>query len=262
MKRINWRLLAILLIFGGGLVVMSGKDFITSLKKPVDLYDLTASEVKAGMHIKTDINAALDTFASEETWTENKDGSRTPKKTSNQYYVMPVGEMEYMALEVPSSDFATLDTIMDNTYAWYMDEADDFGDVTYPFEGTIEKLDGELDQYFGEWFTDTGFMGTEDPEPYLVHYMLVRRSFTSVQVMFGIGVLLLLVAALSVVRCIRKSKQAPVEPQVAAADDALASAGIPVGSAASAPTAAPAAEKKTRTDDEYENANKTDRGMN
>lgn len=258
MKRINWRLLAILLVFGGGLVVMSGKDFITSLKKPVDLYDLSASEIKPGLHIKTEIDAALDTFASEETWTENKDGSRTPKKTSNQYYVIPVGDSEFMAVEVKASGFATLDTIMDNTYAYYMGEADDWGDTTYPFEGTIEKLDGELDQYFGEWFTDTGFMGTEDPEPYLLHFMLVRRSYSSVQAMFGVGVLLLLLAALYVARCVRKGKQSPAEPQVAPADDTLASVGVPVTPAAPASPAV----KKPRSDDEYENANKTDRGMN
>ncbi len=252
MKRVNWRLLLILLIFGGGLIFMTGKDFITSLQKPVDLNELEASEIKPGMHIKTDIFAALDAFASEETWTENKNGSTSPKKTSNQYYIIPVGveSVQYMGLEVRAADFSTMDTIMDNTYAWVIGEAEDLGDTSYTVEGTIEKLEGELDQYFGEWFTDTGFLGEDDPGPYLVHYMLVTRSFKNVQVMFGLGVLLLVLAGLYVFLRIRKNNKA--------ADTALAADGAAADPAAPVPAAAP----KARTDDEYENANKTDRGMN
>ena len=95
----------VLLVIGVVLLWFSGKDFLTSLKAPVDLNEagFTADQVEEGMHVKTDIYAALDTFASEETWTENKDGSSTPKETAHQYYIIPVGEMEYMALEIGSS---------------------------------------------------------------------------------------------------------------------------------------------------------------
>ncbi len=72
----------VLLVIGVVLLWFSGKDFLTSLKAPVDLNEagFTADQVEEGMHVKTDIYAALDTFASEETWTENKDGSSTPKR--------------------------------------------------------------------------------------------------------------------------------------------------------------------------------------
>ena len=169
----------VLLVIGVVLLWFSGKDFLTSLKAPVDLNEagFTADQVEEGMHVKTDIYAALDTFASEETWTENKDGSSTPKETAHQYYIIPVGEMEYMALEIGSSgsQFSTMSAIMDETYAYLTDAAADLGTTILPVEGTVEKLEGELDQYFGEWFTDTMFFGEEDPSPYLVHYMISPR---------------------------------------------------------------------------------------
>ena len=117
----------VLLVIGVVLLWFSGKDFLTSLKAPVDLNEagFTADQVEEGMHVKTDIYAALDTFASEETWTENKDGSSTPKETAHQYYIIPVGEMEYMALEIGSSgsQFSTMSAIMDETYAYLTDAA-------------------------------------------------------------------------------------------------------------------------------------------
>ena len=162
-------LAVVLLVIGVVLLWFSGKDFLTSLKAPVDLNEagFTADQVEEGMHVKTDIYAALDTFASEETWTENKDGSSTPKETAHQYYIIPVGEMEYMALEIGSSgsQFSTMSAIMDETYAYLTDAAADLGTTILPVEGTVEKLEGELDQYFGEWFTDTMFFGEEDPSP-------------------------------------------------------------------------------------------------
>ena len=68
--------------------------------------------------------------------------------------------------------------------------------------------------------------------------------------MFGLGVLLLVLAGLYVFLRIRKNSKA--------ADSALAADGAAADPAAPVPAAAP----KARTDDEYENANKTDRGMN
>ncbi len=55
------------------------------------------------------------------------------------------------------------------------------------WKAQVEKLEGELDQYFGEWFTDTMFFGEEDPSPYLVHYMISPRDFFVVRVMAVAG---------------------------------------------------------------------------
>ena len=81
----------VLLVIGVVLLWFSGKDFLTSLKAPVDLNEagFTADQVEEGMHVKTDIYAALDTFASEETWTENKDGSSTPRRDGSSILYYP-----------------------------------------------------------------------------------------------------------------------------------------------------------------------------
>ena len=203
----------VLLVIGVVLLWFSGKDFLTSLKAPVDLNEagFTADQVEEGMHVKTDIYAALDTFASEETWTENKDGSSTPKETAHQYYIIPVGEMEYMALEIGSSgsQFSTMSAIMDETYAYLTDAAADLGTTILPVEGTVEKLEGELDQYFGEWFTDTMFFGEEDPSPYLVHYMISPRDFFAVRVMAVAGMAAAALGILLLVLSFRRPRQAP-----------------------------------------------------
>ena len=53
-----------------------------------------------------------------------------------------------MALEIGSSgsQFSTMSAIMDETYAYLTDAAADLGTTILPVEGTVEKLEGELDQ--------------------------------------------------------------------------------------------------------------------
>ena len=73
----------------------------------------------------------------------------------------------------------------------------------------MEKLEGELDQYFGEWFTDTMFFGEEDPSPYLVHYMISPRDFFAVRVMAVAGMAAAALGILLLVLSFRRPRQAP-----------------------------------------------------
>ena len=208
--KMNFRLVAILTIIGGGLLYLTCGNVIISLKSPVDFTKVAAEEIKPRIRAEGEVYAVLDYFAEEETWTENKDGSTTPKKKSSKYFVIPVGENKFMAIEGFSRDFAAFDTIIENTTAYMMGKTDTLDKKTLPFVGTVEKLDDELLQYFKEWFVDTEYLGTtniSEINEYILPYMLVNRSFTAVWISFGIGVLLLALDAVYLILFFKKKKK-------------------------------------------------------
>ena len=82
MKRLPIGVMVPTLVIGIMALFMVLPEFFISLKKPVDFNMLTDAEIKSGLHVEGDVYLILDTFATEETYTENKDGSRTPSKVS------------------------------------------------------------------------------------------------------------------------------------------------------------------------------------
>ena len=99
MKRLPIGVMVPTLVIGIMALFMALPEFFISLKKPVDFNMLTDAEIKSGLHVEGDVYLILDTFATEETYTKNSDGSRTPSKVSGYYYIIPVGEESYIGIE-------------------------------------------------------------------------------------------------------------------------------------------------------------------
>lgn len=188
MKRLPIGVMVPTLVIGIMALFMVLPEFFISLKKPVDFNMLTnadlnmlaTAESKNGLHVEGDVYLILDTFATEETYTENKDGSRTPPKVSGYYYIIPVGDGSYIGIEGSvdnRSDFVAID---DSTWAWLIDEAADLDpNAYYHYEGYIEKMDDELYQYFVEWFQDMEWFETTDAAqitPYALPLMIKPMS--------------------------------------------------------------------------------------
>lgn len=195
MKKLNIQLVVILAIVGGVLLYFSAADYFTSLKKPVDFTEASVEEIKPGIRAEGEAYAILDYFAEEETWTEKKDGTKTAKKKAHRYYIIPVGDEEYMAMEAPSSDFTLCEAIVDETQDYILGDGTTLGSQTYPFVGTVIGLDDELMGYFRDWFVETEFFGTANETeitPYLLPYMLVKRSFLNITILFYAGVAVIL----------------------------------------------------------------------
>lgn len=126
---------------------------------------LSDEEITSGLHVEGDICIVLDTFATEETYTENKDGSRTPSKISGYYYIIPVGMETYIGVEGKPDNRSDFTKVDDATWAWLYGETEEIDpSVAYHFEGYIDEMDEELYGLFIEWFQDMEWFDTTDAE--------------------------------------------------------------------------------------------------
>lgn len=110
------------LIFSGMFAYGGLDDFMAQFKPAVEYGVEYADEYEAGKVFKGDIYAVLDSFASYETWKETENGARTEAKTTHEYFIIPAGEAEYVAIKVKADDLDAFYDISDATYAYLMDE--------------------------------------------------------------------------------------------------------------------------------------------
>lgn len=83
----------ILMVIGGVMLFQSAGHMLVSLKPAVSFQEiLDGEEVKAGSHVKGDIVYVLDYFATESTYTQRSDGSRSGDKANGKYYLLPTAE--------------------------------------------------------------------------------------------------------------------------------------------------------------------------
>lgn len=208
-------LVGVLVLLCGIMAFLNFDNYIAAFRTPVDFNELTADEIGVNMRVEGDIYAILDQFANEETWTE-KNGSKSPKKVSQQYYIIPIGESEFMGLSALPSAFKAYDTVMDATYDYIMDESAEYIDAEpVHFVGKTTKMSDELVKYFTEWFQESEYLGTTEPaviNTYVVPIMLESRSWQAIYIMFAINVALLLVLILLLVLFLRKRKKQASAP--------------------------------------------------
>ena len=192
----------VLLILGVACLWVSFGDTIISFKQAKSFEDILDGGVAAGDHVEGQVIFLLDPFASMQTWTENsKTHSTTPKKTSSQYYVLPIDE-GYVGLTVNSKNFSAADKLVDQTY-------DFLTDYTMPTEelivdARVVAMDEELAEMFRDEMKD--YYGYTDQElddmgPCL---MVEPRDFVVIRVVCGAGVVLLAAGVITLILRWRK----------------------------------------------------------
>lgn len=220
MKAFNWKLFGILTALCIGLFYLCGTDFLAALQSPIDFNEAAAEELKPGKRVEGEVYAILDQFAEEESWTERSDGSRSAKKTSKKYYIIPVGEQEYMGYAASSPNFSQCNKIVDATFDYLTGATDMIDADSIPVSGKTVKMDDDLTQWMVEWFQEQEYFGTTDAEEikaYIVPAMIEGRSWTTIYVFMGVtAVVLLADIAYIVSYFLRRSKArkaAETEPQ-------------------------------------------------
>lgn len=143
-KSFNLRLVLILAVLGGFLVYQSASDFISSFQTPVGVWDLTADSLKPGQRVSGNIDTLLDAFSEEITTRTDRSGSSSSQTAK--YYVLPVGEKEYIALRGAKKDTQILDQIVDETYEYLISGT--VGDTVLAADGVLVKMDSDVEQYF------------------------------------------------------------------------------------------------------------------
>lgn len=209
------RLVLILMGLGVLMLISNAEYAVIALKPAVDFNTLSASQFQPGMHLEGEVGVLLDTFAEEESWRETKGGDAYGRHTSNLYYIMPVGEEEYIGLEVPSRHFETADQINNETLDYLTGLSDSLGDTLLPIAGTVVEMQPELLEYFQDWFVETEFLGTTSQsqlDPYQLPYVIRLCSFTGSCIQTVIGAALVLGGAAYFVIQFRQRKASAVHP--------------------------------------------------
>lgn len=181
----------IFLVIGAILLYLNGQYFFPSFKKAVDFDYLIDEKSEAGMHIEGDVVFALDSFATEETWTENRDGSRTPKKTSSYYYMIPTAE-GYAGLKVLAKDHSTMEKLVEETWSYIMEEGDE-PTTKLTVSGISVPMKEDLKKYFIDYLEEMEFSQQEIDD--MGQIVLIEPiSIRAVQIMTFIGIACLLLA--------------------------------------------------------------------
>ena len=191
MRNFLSRFALLLGIIGVCILYKGGADGIAALRTAVDLYDYDTdfNELSRFDGVHATIDFSYCCFVEEETTTKNKYGSVT-NRSYQYYYAIPVysGEDMYIAgIKVPQSAERTLDKIVDETWEYVYEEADDYGYTTYENTGRFVKMVDESFKYMKETFQEMG-MYDEEIEQYLVPYYLKPYDRKTALIMFFIGV--------------------------------------------------------------------------
>lgn len=199
----------ILLMLAGIMMLASTtKDLFISFKSPVSFEDVVLDGgLRNGDHVKGSVPFLLDAFAIEETWKEDQsNNSRTPKKTSRYYYVMPCGD-NLVGLTINASDAATSDQLVEETYAYLTDEG---GEPTteLTLDARAVEMDEELSALFREELEDYYDYTEQELSAMRPFLMIEPRSFTAVRIGAVLGAALIAIGVLVSVRRWRRFSEA------------------------------------------------------
>ena len=193
----------ILVLTGALLLAFSLRDTVISFKTAKSFDDVLAGDAASGDHVAGRVPYLLDSFASMQTWTEDRsNNSRTPKKTSSRYYVLPGGR-GYLGLTVHSSNFSPAKKLVDQTYGFLSGGAAPTAELE--LDTRVVEMDEELAEMFHQTLREE--YGLSDAEidamgPFL---MAEPRAFGTIRVFCGAGGALFLVGAVLMVRYWRKA---------------------------------------------------------
>lgn len=86
------------------------------------------------------------------------------------YYVIPIGEEEYMGLYLNKKQEDRAWKMIEETVDYINGDREEMSADRISTRGMIYRMDATERQYFHEWFTDTGFMTEADASRYAVDY--------------------------------------------------------------------------------------------
>ena len=185
-----------LLLFGGMMLYMNAADLVVSFKPAVSFEDmLDGKEVKAVSHIEGNVKYVMDYFASETSYTKYKYVSSSSKKSGN-YYLIPI-QYGFLALKSRQNDVNTLNQLTDETIEYMTSGTEPT--TEFFMEGSVKKLEGNVANYYNEYLEELGYTAEEIKamgDPLVVEF----RSFTAIRVMFIIGIVAVILAALFFMR--------------------------------------------------------------
>lgn len=199
------RLNASLLIIGIVIIFMFFNEFISSFSPIISFEDiLDGVNVKSGSHIEGNVVLSFSPFASETTETKSKIGTIISTEDSGNYYVIPMGDNNFLGLKTNQEHVLDMNKLVDETYA-FIDGGDEPTTKVF-IEGMVKPMDEDLIKYFREYMIASDFteaeidaMGT----PMYIDY----TSFNGVRISFIGGIALVILGAVLIFMKYRKLSQ-------------------------------------------------------
>lgn len=167
-------------IMSGIIAFMQFNNFTSQFKPVVQYETASAAEYQTNRLLKGNIYAALDSFAYRESWDEDTlTGRISNKHVPYEYFIIPAGEYQYIAIQVSDDDLERFYALSDATYNYLMYETDEIEYTPIYREALIEDMETEIYGYMVDWFVNTEFLGTTDRNEiskYILPYTISVRD--------------------------------------------------------------------------------------
>ncbi|ROR30428.1 hypothetical protein EDD66_10279 [Mobilisporobacter senegalensis] len=193
-----------ILLYLGICIVLIGifhRCFLNLMEGPRDFNTLSIEELP-NSYIKGEFYFLIDNFA--QYYIENESGKES---VTENYYIIPVGEEEYMALEIDTGNAAESERICNETYEYIMGNTDT-PPTGIKLKGTINKMPDEVYEYYEDWFQTSGFLGEPTEEeinrvalPYIIQVDYI--GFVDGYIVYGVLALIILGFIYSVIIAIK-----------------------------------------------------------
>lgn len=176
-------------------------NLLAVTKAPVRFESLEVEEIQENVVVDATIDVNFGAFLEE--YEENTKTHTT--RTTDMYYVIWTGDDDavdyrYMGIKVPEYYIYRMDQMTEATYNGELVEA-------IEFSGAIKKMDTEEFDYLKEYFLMMDFTEEELPEYIIPYYIdcgaLVGGAATTVYVIFGLGLVFIVLGIIILINAIR-----------------------------------------------------------
>lgn len=210
----------ILLIAGIALIIAEFSNFRSLMKGHVQFELLEPDEINGDLIVDASIDVNFGGFME-----EYEENTKTHiRRTTDMYYIIWTGnedsiDYRYMGIKVPVSYKAQMEMMADATAEYeYSDPIS--------FSGAVNKMSSQEYQYFKEYFEEMGWTKEEIDDYTLPYYInvgaLTGGAATTVYVVLGIGVVLILIGIFMLVNALTGGKLKTFEKEIEASGLSLA----------------------------------------
>lgn len=143
-------------------VAVTWDDMNVLLQKPMQIDDLKAEDIQKNVRVEGEVYYFMDYYA----YQENEDGNTTAMQ-----FMIPVGENEYMGVNLSGQSMQNAKENMDAYWA-YLDGDESAMDDLQPvkIKGTIQPLKGDYLQYFNDFVHDLSL--PDETAEYFLPYVI------------------------------------------------------------------------------------------
>lgn len=188
------------LIAGAVLICISGIQYAPKMLHPSDLQKVTSLDME-GSYVEGNINYLYGEYM--ETASYKDDVKKDTESVS--MIIFPGSSNGYIGVEIPKNQIDAYEAALESCYSNY-DNSNYTINPAFHVSGTIVKMSSEEQQYYQDFLNQLGADGsdTQTFAPYVLKVGCIGDSTPlSVFIVFGLGLLLVMVFVFQLIRALR-----------------------------------------------------------